>query len=267
MKYVIMILLLSMISVDTIFAQIASRDSLLLQTGAGHPMQYYISLPDGWNKEKSWPVMVVIESADKEYRENALRFVRARKKMPFIIVAPYNVNNSRSGRRDPAIFPYTAATWDYIEQVGDCRFNMDGLTQIMKEVQAKYNGDEKYYLTGFEAGAHTVWQMTFQHPERLKAVAVVAGNYNRNSCMQDSALFSNDLSRVLLPVTGFSPELDSFYGPQAANFNQWKAAAKAATEHGYRRVSEIIVRGKGHAPLPVEVMIYFYDLLVEEKKE
>lgn len=70
-------------------------DSLQLKTANGHPMQYFVSLPDGSNKQKQWPIVVIIESADKEYKENALRFVRARKNMPFILVAPYNVNNSQ----------------------------------------------------------------------------------------------------------------------------------------------------------------------------
>jgi poly(3-hydroxybutyrate) depolymerase len=243
------------------------KDSVLLQTATAHPMQYYVSLPDGWTKEKTWPIVVVIESADKEYKENALRFVRARKQMPFIIVAPYNVNNSRFGRRDPAIFPYSPQTWDYIEQVGDCQFNMDGLTQVVKDVQAKYNGEEKYYLTGFEAGTHTVWQMVFQHPERLKAAVAVAGNYNRNSCMSDPAFFSNDLSRVVLPVAGFSAAHDSFYGPRAPNYAQWLAAQKTAIDHGYRKLIEFVIPGKSHVPLPDEVMNYFYALLTEEKKE
>jgi dienelactone hydrolase len=144
---------------------------------------------------------------------------------------------------------------------------MDGLTQIIKDVQLKYNGEEKYYLTGFEAGTHTVWQMTFQHPERLKAVVAVSGNYNRNSCMMDPASFSDDLSRVVLPVVGFIPANDSFYGVQAANYSQWKAAEKAAVDHGFKKVTEIIVPGKGHVPLPAEVLSYFYALLTEEKKE
>lgn len=266
MKYILMVLLLTGLG-GSVSAQSSENDSVMLKTASAHPMQYYVSLPDGWTREKQWPIVVVIESSDKEYKENALRFVRARKKMPFIIVAPYNLNNSRYGRRDPAVFPYSSATWDYIDKVGDCRFNMDGLTQVVKDVQSQYNGDEKYYLTGFEAGAHTVWQMAFQHPERLKAVATVAGNYNRNSCMTDPASFSGDISRVVLPITGFTAGLDTFFGPKAGNYNQWKAAEKAALDHGFKNVSEYIVPGKGHEPLPNEVMNYFYELLTEEKKE
>lgn len=245
-------------------AQDLSSDSLLLKTAKGHPMQYYISLPKGWKKEQQWPVVVVIESADKEYRENALRFVRARKDMPFILVAPFNVNNSRSGRRDPAVFPYSEATWDYIDKTGDCKFNMDGLTQLIADIQQEYNGEAQYYITGFEAGAHTVWQMLFQHPERLKAAAPVAGNYNRNSCMEEP-LFSKDPSRVNLPVRGFAASLDSSYGPHGIVYSQWLNARQQAVIHGYTNIAEMIVPGKGHVPLPAEVMNWFYQLWESKK--
>jgi predicted peptidase len=241
------------------------KDSVMLKTASGHPMQYFISLPEGWSKQKKWPVIVVIEAADKEYRENALRFVRARKNLPFIIVAPYNVNNSRSGRRDPAIFPYSPQTWDYIEKVSDCQFNLDGLTQVVKDVQSEYNGEDKYYLTGFEAGTHTVWQMVFQHPERLRAAAPVEGNYNQNSCMS-APLFSTDISRVNLPVKGFAGADDNVFGPKGPIYSQWQAAKKAASDHGFTKVDEIVIDGKGHVPMPDEVVAYFYGLFRQDQK-
>jgi len=237
-------------------AQKVSNDSLELKTATNHPMQYFLSLPDKWTREKKWPIVVIIESADKEYRENALRFVRARKKMPFILVAPFNVNNSRSDRRDPKIFPYSEATWNIIDKTGDCKFNMDGITQIVRDVQQRFNGEEKYFITGFEAGAHTVWQFLFQHPERLKAGAPVAGNYNQNSCMTES-LFSRDTSLIKLPIRGFSGSVDSLYGQEGMVYFQWKNAIQAAAQHGYKNISEAITPGKGNVPLPAEVLNWF----------
>jgi poly(3-hydroxybutyrate) depolymerase len=242
-----------------LFAQKNSNDTLQLKTAGNHPMQYFISLPDNWTKEKKWPVVVIIESADKEYKENALRFVRARKAMPFILVAPFNVNNSRQGRRDPKIFPYSEETWDMIDKTGDCKFNMDGITRIVADVQKQYNGEEKYFITGFEAGAHTVWQFLFQHPERLKAAAPVAGNYNQNSCMTAQA-FSEDSSLVNLPVRGFSGSMDEAFGPNGIVYYQWKNARQAAVAHGYKNISETTIPGKGHIPLPTEVLSWFYDI-------
>lgn len=258
MKHIICIFLL--LGSYALSAQSFLHDSLTLATASNHPMQYYISLPNGWTSQKQWPVVVVIESADKEYTENALRFVRARKNMPFIIVAPFNVNNSRAGRRDPKVFPYSSQTWDIIEKTGDCTFNMDGLTQILADVQKKYNAQSKYYITGFEAGTHTVWQMLFQHPERLYAAAPVAGNYNQNSCMQDN-LFSKDPSRINLPVRGFTGANDSLYGSSAPTYIQWKNARQQAIMHGYKKISETIVPGKAHQPMPEEVLDWFYSLL------
>jgi len=235
-----------------------------LKTANGHPMQYFISLPEGWNKKQQWPIVLVIESADKAYKENMMRFVKARKNMPFILVAPYNVNNSRSGRRDPTVFPYSSKVWDMIEQVGDCKFNLDGITQIVKDVQQAYNGEQKYFITGFEAGAHTVWQLLFQHPERLKAAAPVAGNYNQNSCMEAS-LFSTDSSRINLPVRGFSGDQDQYYGKNSPVYFQWQNAAKEAGLHGYKNISETIVAGKGHVPMPEEVLNWFYTFLKKDR--
>lgn len=240
-------------------AQITFGDSLQLRTASNHPMQYFISLPDGWSKKHSWPVVFIIESADKEYKENALRFVRARQKMPFILVAPFNVNNSRSGRRDPAIFPYSSATWDLIEKTGDCKFNMDGITQIAKDVIAAYNGESKYFITGFEAGAHTVWQFVFQRPQVLRAAAPVAGNYNQNSCMNNVA-FSTDSSVINLPVKGFSGDKDTLFTPGRGFYFQWQNAMQAGTSHGYRNITQTIIKGKGHVPLPNEVLSWFYEI-------
>ena len=70
-----------------------------------HPMEYFVSLPKNWGKSKQWPVVVVFESADKEYKKNAERFAAARGEMPFIIVAPFNTNNGNQARRDPKVFP------------------------------------------------------------------------------------------------------------------------------------------------------------------
>lgn len=253
--FVIPVLLLT----ASLSAQKTSADSLELRTTRNHPMQYFLSLPEQWTKEKKWPVVVIIEAADKEYKENALRFVRARKGMPFILIAPYNVNNSRSGRRDPNIFPYSQETWDLIDKTGDCKFNMDGITQIVTDVRDQYNGESKFFITGFEAGGHTVWQFLFQHPERLKAAAPVAANYNQNSCMTGS-LFSKDISLINLPVRGFTGSADTIFGAKGNIYIQWKNAIQDAATHGYKNISETIIPGKGHVPLPAEVLSWFLEI-------
>ncbi len=240
------------------FTQPNSTEPLLIKA-ENHPIQYYLSLPKGWNKNKQWPVVVVLEAAEKEYKKNMERFMVARGEMPFILVAPFNTNNGNSGRRDSKVFPYSTETWDYMEKVGDCQFNDEGIQSIIKEVAAKYNGEQKIFLTGFEAGTHVLWSMVFNHPEWLKTAASVAGNF-RNRCVEPSKI-SNDPSKKNLAIKSFVGEKDEYLAPSGKFYNQWTEVKSLATSHGYENVSETVLPNKGHVPMPEEVIAYFNSLL------
>jgi predicted peptidase len=234
------------------------NSSIELKRADHHPMKYYISLPNKWSASKKWPIVVIAEAAEKEFRKNAERFVTARGDMPFIIVAPCNTTNGNHGLRDTTIYPYSTAVWDTIEAMTTCRFDLEGVQQIIKDVQKMYSGSEKIFLTGFEAGAHLVWAMVFQHPELLYAAAPVAGNF-RNRCM-DISPFSNDPSRSKLPVKNFVTLDDKDFGKNGRFYNQFEEAKKMALDHGYKNITESVIEGKGHVPLPDEVLNYFYTL-------
>ena len=229
-----------------------SPGGLTRLTTTGHPMQYWISLPTGWHPGGSWPVVVALEAAEKAYQANAERFVAARGDRPFIIVVPYIVTNGNQGLRDPAIFPYTAETWDLIDRVTGCRFDGEGLTQVLADVQRLYQGRKQCYLTGFEAGTHLLWAYTFQHPEQLVAVAPVAGNY-RGRCVT-AETFSIHAARASLPIRGFAGDLDRGFGPGGQVYDQYLEAKSVAREHGFLALSDQVVPDKDHVPLPAEVL-------------
>ncbi len=229
-----------------------------LRTVSGHPMQYYVVRPTGWTRDRKWPVVVALEAAEKGFKLNAERFARAGRTLPFVIVTPVTVTNGNAGQRDPAIYPYSSATWDRIEKEGVCAFDEEGLARVIKEVRESCNGEDLIYLTGFEAGAHLVWATVFHHPEWLAAAAPVAGNY-RGRCV-DGQPFSEAPSRASLSVRGFAADGDQGFGPKGAVFSQWKDARRLAESHGYQNVSEVVVAGKGHVPLPDEVLAYFVSL-------
>jgi poly(3-hydroxybutyrate) depolymerase len=243
------------------------QDNLQLKKAQGSPMQYFLSLPTGWQNGsiKKWPVVVVFEAAEKEYKKNAARFVAARGAMPFIIAAPFITTNGQQGLRDPAVYPYTPAIWDSIERMTTCRFDMDGIRQVIKDVQQQYNGSEKVYMTGFEAGTHLLWALLFQHPELLYAAAPVAGNY-RERCMENGN-FSTDPSRTGLPVKNFTGVQDTLLGVKGKLYNQYELAKKQALAHGFRNFSEEVIPGKGHVPMPAEVLNYFLGLWNRQQKE
>jgi poly(3-hydroxybutyrate) depolymerase len=229
-----------------------------LKTATGHPMEYYVVAPEGWTRERKWPVLVAVEAAEKEFKANAERFARASGSGPFVIVVPITVTNGNAGHRDPKVYPYSTATWDRIDKDGVCAFDEPGLAQVVKDVKTAYNGEDLVYLTGFEAGAHLLWATAFHHPEMLAAAAPVAGNF-RNRCLEDGSV-SPHASREKLEVRGFVSDNDKDFGPASMLFSQWKDARTVAEKNGYKNISEAIVKGKGHVPLPDEVIAYFTEL-------
>jgi poly(3-hydroxybutyrate) depolymerase len=241
-----------------VFSQFNGGDIKLLKAKE-HPMQYYVALPNKWNNSRQWPLIIIFESAEKAYKENLDRFVAARGDLPFVIVAPIHTNNGNQGRRDVNIFPYSVETWDYIDKVGDCAFNDEGIKNIVTDVQKQFNTEGKYFVTGFEAGAHMVWQLVFNHPEDLRAAAPVAGNY-RGRCITEAAVSTNGAKKDLA-VKGFSADNDESFGPKGVLYIQWQEAKEFAKKNGFENISETVVPAKGHVPLTDEVLSYFSSLL------
>jgi poly(3-hydroxybutyrate) depolymerase len=224
------------------------------KTATSHSMQYYLSLPDGWSAGKTWPVIVAVESANRDFRANAEAFARARGKLPFIVVSPVVVTGGGAGYRDVPSYRYTDAAWSEIERVGPFRFDETGIAAIVANVHRLYGGEERYFLTGWEAGGHTVWAMLFQHPERLRAVAPVSTNYLGRWMTPES--FSASPARTQLPVRVFqSAQVPSpYFAQQTVN------AIALAREHGYGNVSLTKV-DRPHGPLAEEVVRWFAEIV------
>jgi len=240
------------VSVNRLYCQ---SSNLEIKKASDHPIQYYISLPDNWSLKANWPVVVVLSDAEKQFKKDAEQFISARKALPFIIVAPFITTNGSQGHRDSTIYPYSKSVWDSIDKMSICKFDIDGLQSIIKDIKKYYSGADKFFITGFEAGTHLVWAMTFQHPELLYATAPVAGNY-RSRCMESNS-FSNDASRIQLPIKNFTGSNDEDFGVNGRIYSQYLEAKNLAVLHGYKNISETVIRGKGHIPLPAEVLDYF----------
>jgi len=221
-----------------------------LKTASSHPMQYYLSLPDGWNAGKKWPVVVAIESANRDFQGNAAEFARARGKMPVIIVTPMVVTGGGAGFRSVPAYKYADAVWNEIDRVGAFHFDDTGIAAVMSDVQRLYGGEERYFLTGWEAGGHTVWAMLFRHPERLRAVAPVSTNYLGRWMTPEN--FSSSPARAQLPIRVIqSSQLAApFLAQQTAD------AIELAKSHGFGNVS-IVKVDKPHGPMADEVMQFF----------
>jgi dienelactone hydrolase len=230
-----------------------------LKTASSHPIQYYLSLPDGWSAGKKWPVVVVIESANREFLHAATVFAQSRQRGPFILVTPLVVTNGGPGYRNVTTYHYSNAVWERIQNSGPFKFDMDGITAIMQDVVKQYGGEDRYFVTGFEAGGHTVWAILFNHPEVTLGAALVVPNYAGR--WVDEEHISSDARRVELPIRAFLGTSDDASSSGSPIYSQLERAMRLADAHGYRNVSRVRVEGKGHEPLADEVLAYFSSLL------
>jgi predicted esterase len=199
-----------------------------LKTAKAVAVKYYVALPNGWNADKEWPILVTIDGSGHNFLGSCQNFVRARGDLPFIVISPF----VRSNGNDPA--------------------DREAVIAIVKEVQQESKGRQKLFITGFSAGGHLTWQFVFKHPELLGGAAPAAANFRFRGIDE----VSKAKERVELPIHGFNGEKD------AAVINaQWDDAAEHAREHGYENIAHDLVPGAGHQAFADEVVKFFADLI------
>lgn len=231
-----------------------------VRTSARHPMPYALSLPKGWCTQRTWPVVVVIPDAERDFQGNLAAFVRARGERPFILVAPFVVTSGGSGFRETANFQYEVAVWREVDRAGDFGFDQEGIQAVLEEVRQRFRGEEKAYLTGWEAGGHTVWPLLFRNPERWAAVAPVSTNWAGR--WMGPGDWSTSPARAQVPVQVF------FVGPQPglpetarlAWYHQTQQALGLAQVHGFQPLPIRMLRQQPHGPLAEPVLAWFQSL-------
>ncbi len=226
-----------------------------LKTATTHPIQYYLSLPDGWTAEKKWPVVVVIESATRDFLEAAAAFTKAREQRPFILVTPLVVTNGGAGFRSVPTYHYSNAVWETIQNSGQFQFDLDGINAIMRDVKKEYGGEDKYFITGLEAAGHTIWGILFNNPESVRGAVLVCPNYAGR--WVDEQHISSAPDRITLPIRNFVGTKDTLCAPGNPIYTQMQKAIAVAEAHGYKNVLVTPVAGKGHERLAEEVLTYF----------
>jgi dienelactone hydrolase len=226
-----------------------------LLTASGHPMKYYLSLPEGWSADKVWPVVIVIPDAGRDFAGNLAAFAKARGNRPYILVAPHVVTSGGANARSAGSYRYSEDDWKRVAAAADYRFDEEGLAAVAGDVRQRYRGEDRCCLTGWEAGGHTVWALTFRHPEWFRAVAPVSTNYRGR--WLDEAAFSRLPSRSSLPIRVLFCDKTAASGGWDFLMDQTKAAIKAAETHGFRTPDLKVLAGKLHGPLADEVLGFF----------
>lgn len=221
-----------------------------------HAMRYYVALPRGWAADRTWPVLVVIPDASRDFDDNLARFVRARGDRPYVLVAPEVLTCGGARGRTRDHYTYTAAEWDSLQGGDDFTFEDAGLAAVLEDVHRQWRGEPRAFLTGWEAGGHTVWAQAFRRPERWRGVAPVTTNYQQRGVTASS--FSRAPERATLPIQPLFCGAPAGDAAQALTYceQQTAQALREARAHGFAPRPVRVVAGADHGPLPEAVLAW-----------
>jgi predicted peptidase len=122
-------------------------------------LDYLIYLPDDYDKQDSWPLLVFLHGAGERGNDLELvkkhgppKLVEAGKSYPFIVVSPQCPSNQ---------------WWSS---------KMVELTALVDEIESKYKVDkDRVYLTGLSMGGFGTWSLAAYRPERFAALVPICG--------------------------------------------------------------------------------------------
>ena len=234
----------------------AAPSDIETRQASTHPMRYHLSLPAGWSSTREWPVLVVIPDAGRDFVANLTWFITARGDRPYILVAPEVLTCGGAGSRVLDHYTYSKAVWDSLQGHDDFAFDDDGVAAVLADVRRQFRSESTAFLTGWEAGGHTVWALTFRHPERWRGVAPVCTNYQRRGL--DPASFSKAPARAKLPIQVLrepTPAGDAA-GPVTFFEQQTAQALADARAHGYSPNPVHVVPGAVHGPIAPAVLAW-----------
>jgi len=229
------------------------------RTATGHPIHYFVSLPSGWNAQRSWPVIVVIPDAEREFKKTAATFAAVRGSTPFVIVVPMVLGGGGTAQQHKADFDYSDGVWATANRVGYCGFDEAGLTAVIDEVRRLYHTDSTILLTGWEAGGHVVIPQLLQHPERIRAAAIVTPNFLGRCVLPAARSLTAAESRI--PVRVFGGDKDPAWTSTSPLVTQSASFDSLARARGFRNVTDSLIKNGGHGALAADVVGYFASLL------
>jgi predicted peptidase len=139
------------------FGQTTGQQAKELNRSTTVKLQYLIALPQGYEDQESWPVLLFLHGAGERGSDIELvkkhgppKLIQAGKEFPFIVVSP----QCPAGR-----------WWEPFE-----------LAALLDEIEANYKVDkQKVYVTGLSMGGFGTWGLTAYQPNRFAAIAPICG--------------------------------------------------------------------------------------------
>lgn len=227
----------------------------LLKKARNHLMQYYLSLPNGWTAESKWPILVAVDGAGSNFAGMNGSY-GGKNNSTYIVITPCSFSNTNSLEGQEGKYPYPK---EVLEEWNSKRMDFDdpGVQAAVKDAQEDWNGEEKFFVTGFSGGGNITWHFIFTHPEMLAGAAPASANFSGLRAEASTAP-----EREKLPIKVFQGEDDEYRKPDSISplDKQWEMAKAQLEANGYKNWSYELVPKTGHSACQAQVLKFFNSL-------
>jgi len=241
---------------DALAQSLAAKD-LLAMGSPGHDLIGWVSLPRGWTKGKSWPMLLGVEGAGCGFAGYCRGLATARGSRPFIVVIPFSFSNTNSPfapAKWPVYAPDLVQRWD-AAAAPRTDFDGPGALALLDAVRRRFGGEEKVFVTGFSGGGNLAYWMLIRHPERVRGAAPACANFSGMGLDGAPGAGPGGGPPVHLLTGEKDPHRDFTFGDknQPGIEPQTDRAVEALKGLGYTRIERTLVKGAGHAALADQV--------------
>lgn len=198
-------------------------------------------VPSSYSKDTNIPLVVLLHGygASGAQQESYMKFESVAEKNKFILVYPDGTTDS-VGKR---FWNATDACCNFFSEVDDDAY----LLSILKEVESNYSIDAKrIYFVGHSNGGFMSYRMACRHPDRIAAIASLAGAsfFKETDCGAKSSV-------SVLQVHGTKDETILYEGGQIlgnsypsafASASQW-ATVNQCTKNAVSRSTKLDLEG------------------------
>jgi hypothetical protein len=232
--------------------ELATKDGLLLGH-PDHPLLAWVSLPRGWQKGKTYAVLVGVEGAGCDFAGYFRRCVAARGSRDAIVVTPCGLTNTNDLK--PQTYPFYDPA--VLAQWGGDRMGFDGpgMEKVLEIVRTRLGGEERVFVTGFSGGGNYCYWKLLMDPAHVRGAAPACANFSGLAISDPPAAGEDGGPPVLLLTGANDPHRDHVFGTPPGIEGQTDRAQERLKELGYANVRRVQLK-VGHAPLHAEVWAF-----------
>ncbi len=228
----------------------AARTGVIVRGLAGNAMRYHLSLPNGWSRDRVWPVVLAITGSNANFGVLAEGYRQARGPLPFICLTPTTVSSTANHSLVAKNFPHLTAEelsrLTAMSAADRLAWDVAGVLRAIDDVHRHFAGESQVYLSGFSKGGHLAWHLAFAEASRLHMV------YPSCAVFDPKVDVPAGPQILRVPILAFQGQADHLR--QDTLEPCWDAALRLALARGYAEVPRLITF-RGHSWHHEEILL------------